>query len=525
MRSWGCCNLCVWRAVFGLIFFAVNVAPLVAQTFTNVSKESGLVARASWAGAWADYDRDGDLDLVTLGHHKPGTKLLSQLWRNRGDGTFEEATAKVFRTPFANADTHGVAWCDLDGDGHVDIFIAQESSKDFHDETIRRSNEMWRNNGDGTFTDVTAGAGITGEGRCGRGAAAADYDNDGDLDVMVTGGDHRRMDTDCNRNFFYHQLGGLRFEDRARETGLLGLDQKNFVGAWGDYNGDGRPDLLVTAPSCLMLFSNKGDGTFQDTTATAGIGSAANSTSVAWADYDNDGHMDFYLTRTRRILKGGDTKGILFRNKGDGTFLDVTAESRLINEVEAYGVAWGDYDNDGFLDLCLASGFSAANANPNRLFRNKGNGTFQDVTAATHVEAAMLEGAAADVTFVDYNNDGFQDLFLTTGRGNGTTPVALLRNGGNRNHWIKLALEGVKSNRDGLGAKIRLTSGGKTQYREHNGPAHYLSQDRMPIHFGLGQADLVSEITIQWPSGIKQTLTDIRGDQTLIIRETGLAPI
>jgi len=524
MGSRGCCNPCNCRAVFGLAFFAVNIASLTAQTFTDVSKESGLVARASWAGAWADYDRDGDLDLVTMGHHKVVTKLLSHFWRNRGDGTFEEVTAKAFRTPFANADTHGVAWCDLDGDGYVDIFIAQESSKDFHDETIRCSNEIWRNNGDGAFTNITAGAGVAGAGRCGRGAVVADYDNDGDLDVMVTGGDHKRMDTDCNRNFFYHQLGDLRFEDRAREAGLLGIDQKNYVGAWGDYNGDGRSDLLVTSPNRLTLFSNKGDGTFLDATVVAGIGNVSNSTSVAWADYDNDGHMDFYLTRSRMILKSGDTKGILFHNKGDGTFLDVTAESRLVNEVEAHGVAWGDYDNDGFLDLCLASGVGGTNVKPNRLFHNKGDGAFEDVTVATRVGMAITEGAASDMTFVDYNNDGFQDLFLTTGRGNRTTPIILLRNGGNKNHWIKLALEGVKSNRDGLGAKVRLTAGEKTQYREHNGPAHYLSQDQTPVHFGLGQADLISEITIQWPSGIKQVLTNIRGDQTLVIREMGISP-
>ena len=228
----------------------------------------------------------------------------------------------------------------------------------------------------------------------------------------------------------------------------------------------------------------------------AGIDTAGFSNNGAWGDFDNDGYPDLYVAT--------DSADILYRNNGDGTFTDETGESGTTNTYRALAVDWGDYDNDGYLDLYVVNGSSA----PNRLFRNNGDGTFTDVAASVEV-TAKEGGNGSDATFIDYNNDGFLDLFVCNGAGPSSGPYLLYKNNGNRNHWLKIELTGQGSNRDGVGARITLTAGRRTLYREYVGQ-HCLAQNRIPVHFGLRRATTVDSIVIEWPSGVRQEWTTSR---------------
>jgi enediyne biosynthesis protein E4 len=282
----------------------------------------------------------------------------------------------------------------------------------------------------------------------------------------------------------------------------------NRVGAWADFNNDGFPDVVIMQP--LALFANRGNGTFIEVTQEAGIAAAPYAASAAWGDYDNDGYLDVYIPMQTK------NRGILYHNNGDGTFTDVTAASGLINEAEAWAAVWGDYDNDGNLDLYIVNKLNRKE--PNRLFRNAGNGTFTDVTAEAGV-AAQVEGKGIDASFVDYNNDGFLDLFITNGSGIQTGPFVLLENTGNANHWIEIQLEGRKSNRDGIMTKVTMTTSLGAQYQEHHGPAHHLGQSDMPLHFGVGPATRIERIELLWPSGVRQRLEHLDVDQRIRIVE------
>ena len=207
----------------------------------------------------------------------------------------------------------------------------------------------------------------------------------------------------------------------------------------------------------------------------------------------------------------------LYHNNGDGTFTDVTVASGAINVAGTLGVTWGDFDNDGYLDLYVVNTDKMANT-PNRLFRNNGNGTFTDVASIAGVEAKK-GGRGSDATFVDYNNDGFLDLFVCNGAGAAYGPYLLYQNNANGNGWLKITLIGQQSNRSAIGAKLTLTAGGQTQFREYTGQ-HYMAQNHIPVHFGLRRATIVDSLTIKWPSGITQTLTNIPVNQLITVTES-----
>jgi hypothetical protein len=308
-------------------------------------------------------------------------------------------------------------------------------------------------------------------------------------------------------------------------------------------------DVFITHSS--GLYKNNGDGTFTDVTVAAGIIDGSDDVQGgAWGDYDNDGDLDLYLTLGVESGGGGadgaiegidqlvesaglplkEEKGpaaiplgsqlpnILYRNNGDGTFTDVTTESGTTNVAGALGVVWEDYDNDGYLDLYIVNSEFASTLN--RLFRNNGDGTFTDVAAEAGVGAKIPgNGRGSDGTFGDYNNDGFPDLFVDNGGGTTVGSYMLFRNNGNSNRWLNVALRGTQSNRSGIGAKILLSAGGRNQFREYAGQ-HYMSQNYIPVHFGLGQASIVDSLTIQWPSGITQTLQNIAVNQTITVTES-----
>lgn len=481
------------------------VSDLRAQTFHDVSTAAGFFGQnSSWAAAWADYDRDGDLDVITLGHVQQETNSITQLWRHNGDGTFTDVTVQAGLIP-NNGDCHGAVWADFDNDGDADLYIAKGSTKS----NPVNFNELWVNNGDGTFTNLASSAGVIGINQRGRGANSTDYNEDGKLDILVL--DFARSSQDGG-NALYRNNGDMQFTDIAHEAGVARQGAENRTAAWADINGDGSPDFIMMHP--CILYVNGGNGTFQDMTISAGIVASENCASAAWGDYDNDGDLDVYITMNEKL------RGVLYQNHGNSTFTDVTEASGAVNVANARGVVWGDYDNDGDLDLYIVN---VANEKvPNRLLRNNGDATFTDVTAEAGAEA-QVSGSGVDATFVDYNRDGFLDLFITNGAAKTKGPYILLENRskqlGNRHHWLKVQLVGQQSNRDGLMTKVWVTTAQGRQFREYTGPQHYMSQDHLPLHFGVGTATVIDRVELRWPSGMTQFVENLGVDQVVTLVE------
>lgn len=477
-----------------------------AVTFTDVSAEAGVDENnCSWGAAWADYDGDGNVDIMTVGHLTRPNVSICQVWHNNGDGTFTDVTSQA-GLAHLGGDAHGPCWADFDGDGKLDLYVAKGTDKS---RPINR-NELWRNNGDGTFTNIAASSGVQGIGARNRGAYAVDYNGDGLLDIFTPS--FFRIES-AEPNLLFRNDGGFQFTEVAEQAGIAREGIENRTSAWADFDGDGLIDVFIAKVG--VLYKNLGDGTFADVTAAAGITTSEFAQCGAWGDYDYDGYPDLYVTMADADEASAAMQGILYHNNGDGTFTDVTLTSGAINRASALGVTWGDYDNDGNLDLYIVN-TDRANT-PNRLFRNNGNGTFSDRASAAGVEAKK-GGRGSDATFVDYNNDGFLDLFVCNGAGATYGPYILYRNEGNGNNWLEVALTGQQSNRDGIGAKLILTAEHRTQFREYT-EQHYMAQNHIPVHFGLPHATIVDSLTIKWPSGITQTLTNIPINQLITVTE------
>ena len=500
----------------------------------------------------------------------------------------------------------GVALFDYNNDGLLDIFFTNGAaipSLEKSDATY--SNRLFRNNGDGTFTDVTEKAGLQGIGYS-MGVAAGDYDNDGFVDLYVTG---------VNRNQLFHNNGDGTFTDVTEKAGVSGMVPKigkawSVAAGWFDYNNDGLLDLFVvnylnynikTATHCVqqglpvycspvdflgtpnILYRNNGDGTFTDVSGQSHISQyVGKGMGLAFADYDNDGFTDIFVsndtfenylfhnngdgTFTNVALLAGvaynsfgkaiagmgtDFRDIdndgkpdifetamfgegfpLYKNLGDGHFQDVTAAaglSALTSRSTAWGVGILDFDNDGNKDLFTANADILDNAMelahrpfalPNQVFRNKGGMTFEDLSSKAGT-AFSVPAAHRGAAFGDLNNDGKIDVVVTVL--NGPPEIWMNRsgaqNGGNRNHWIILKLVGVKSNRDGLGTKVKLTTSLGTQYNQATTAVSYNSSSDKRVHFGLGSAGVVDSIELTWPSGVKQVLKNVKADQVLAVME------
>jgi enediyne biosynthesis protein E4 len=491
-------------------------APARVTTFTDVTAAAGFSGcptcqlNSTWAHAWADYDGDGYVDIITLGHIQDLTGSISQVWHNNGDGTFTDVTYQVGLDPH-NGDAHSAVWADFDNDGILDLFVDKGTIKNYEVDY----DQLWHGNGDGTFTNIGHSAGVESLGHRNRGSGAVDYNNDSYLDLFVTS---FQRPSNGGINLLYRNNGDLTFTDVAAEAGLQRPLIENRTAAWADYDGDGLMDVFITQID--GLYHNNGDGTFTDVTDAAGIiHNSGDVQASAWGDYDNDGYPDIYVTRG--VESGGlplaQVPNILYHNNGDGTFTDVTTQSGTDNLAGALGVTWEDYDNDGNLDLYIVN--SEGDNVLNKLFRNNGDGTFTDAASDAGVGAKLPgDGRGSDASFADYNNDGFPDLFVCNGGGTTVGTYTLFRNNGNRNGWLKVVLQGTHSNRSGIGAKLRLIARGKTQYREYTGQ-HYMSQNYIPVHFGLGKATRVKSLSITWPSGTRQTLTNIDINQTITVVE------
>jgi hypothetical protein len=494
------------------------------------TKIANIIESNGAGGCWLDYDGDGymDLFLVNSGpldgvtHHAPGTARVGpRLYRNRGDGTFEDVTEK--------AGLGGLGYCtaavagDYDNDGHTDLYVVG----------VGRS-YLFHNRGDGTFEDVTEKAGVGNIGGTGIGAVFFDADNDGKLDLFVA--NYLTFDPSYQLyynpdaypgplsykpqfNKLYHNRGDGTFEDVSKSSGIEIPGHRAMSVAMFDYNNDGAPDLYISddgTPNLLLV--NDGKGHFQDRALQAGVafnamGEAAGSMAATIGDCNNDGIEDILVTRLGY--------GSLYMGTTNGIFDDRMMASGL-GSLTAQFVGWGgcflDYDNSGKLDIFIANGDPHYLVGwESLLLENRGDGTFTDAAARGGAYFKTKINARGSAV-ADYNNDGHMDIIVTT---IGNRPFLLRNRDKSGNHWITLDLEGTKSNRDGFGAKVKVTAGGKTYFAEARCASGFLMQsDRRP-HFGLGQATNVDRIEILWPSKQVQELTNVNVDQILKVREPG----
>lgn len=519
--------------------------PIIAQPsdlFEDVTQRAGIdfvhqfahqrianILLSNGAGAVVfDYDNDGFVDLYLLNwgplqgvtvQAAGVTREPNRLYRNRGDGTFEDVTgpAGLAGSGYASAATAG----DYDNDGHTDLYIAN----------IGR-NLLYRNRGDGTFEDVTAGAGVGHEG-AGISAVFFDADNDGRLDLYVVnyltyiptneseqnpGAYPGPLAYAGQANVLYRNRGDGTFEDVTHAAGLSAPGHRGMSVSAFDADRDGDVDLYVSNDDTPnQLFLNDGRGHFAEVATEAGvafnsIGEAPGSMNAAVADADGDGSPDLFVTRFGY--------GSLYLNTRPGSYDDRIWASGLGRITQRY-VGWGgeflDYDNDGDADLAVANGSAfVLDGTETLLLENQGDAKFVDASArggAFFRTPVNGRGNAA----LDYDNDGRMDFLLTA---LADRPFLLRNRVANGNHWLTLHLEGTRSNRSGYGALLTLVAGDLTLHSEARCPTGFLTQSDARPHFGLGARTKIDRLEIRWPSGRTQVLTDLAVDQILKIKET-----
>jgi len=486
-----------------------------------------------------DYDNDGFQDLFfTNGAKLPELKKTDAsfhncLLRNRGDGTFEDVTTKAGLAGESLGFSFGVAAGDYDNDGHEDLFICNAGR-----------NTLYHNNGDGTFTDVTEGSGLDKKPENLLSVAAAwfDYDKDGLLDLVVSNytiwspeADRRctmesKVDSYCSPTIYvsvptrlYHNLGGGHFKDVTESAGLSGALSKGMGISIADFNNDGWMDIFVANDTERnLLFLNQHNGTFKEVGLTYGVAYNDSGTIVSGMgsdakDYDNDGWVDIAYNDLIAQVFG------LFRNV-DGTSFDYvsgpTHIGRLSRNYSGWSMGFIDYDNDGWKDFFSANG-DVDDLRPDAkqhdtMFQNVGGKTFVDVTEQMGPDFVPL-GYHRGSAFVDLNNDGFMDLVVT---GLGEKPRILKNNGLSGNHWLLFDLRGHASNRDAIGAKLKVTTGsGRTLYNHVTTSVGFMSSSDRRVHFGLGNETAVKRVEIQWPSGAVQELEGVKADQIVRVEE------
>jgi len=495
--------------------------------------------------AWIDYDGDGFLDLFVVngstlerqekGERGPGNRL----YHNDGKGGFADVT----RGSGLEGGYWGsaVAAGDYDNDGRVDLFVT----------TIREGNHLYHNDGNGTFTDVTSRAGVGGGRRASVSAAFFDYDRDGRLDLFVANYVQfdrpylDRVSPYClwkglrvfcgptgvagDTNVLYHNNGDGTFTDVTRAAGLLNPELKSLGVVTADLDDDGWPDVYVASDSTIQaLYRNRGNGTFEDVSLLSGAGysqegRAQSGMGVDAGDYDGDGRLDLFVTTFQDDYK------TLYHNDGSLRFSDVTYAARL-GQVSFSRLSWGtgfrDFDNDGWVDLFVASGHvypqvDAAHlpqetyAQQNQVLRNLGDGTFADVTASAGPGLQVVKSSRG-VAFGDYDNDGRIDAVVV----NMDDTLTLLHNTTrNSNHWLTVRTIGARSNRDGIGARVRVRAGGRDQIREVKTSGSYASASDPRVHFGLGAASKIESLEVKWPSGARQVFTDVPEDRIAVVHE------
>ena len=524
-----------------------EAAKITFQQDSTQTDEKYYLETMGTGVAWIDYDQDGLMDLYFVQSaatdiYKPPHPLRSALYHNNGDGTFTDVTDKAG----VGGEGHygqGVAVGDFDNDGYPDLYVTG------YGRAI-----LYHNNRDGTFTDITTKSGVADEGGWSTSAGWFDYDKDGWLDLVVT----NYIDWNAKNNIWcgerrpgyrsychpgnykgqhvklYHNNHDGTFTDVSDASGVGKPEAKGMGVVLADFNNDGWPDIAVANDSWPnFLFLNKHNGTFEDVSLVSGMAASEDGRYEAGmgidaADVDGDGWMDLYITHLDFELNR------LYRNSHDGTFTDETFRSRIGNKaVLLSGVAakFIDYDNDGWNDILQLNGAMLDNVSlyhgevsykePLLMYRNLGKGEFDKVSDSLgpdFIHPIVGRGLAT----ADYDNDGDIDI-VTNNRGD--FPSLLRNDGGNANHWLTVQLIGTKSNRDGIGASLKLTSAGFVQVDQAKGGMSYMSASDPRIHFGLGKRTKIDSLEITWPSGQVDRLTNVPIDQIIAIKEgAGIVP-
>ncbi len=535
--------------------FAATTPNQNPVTFLDVARSSGITFHHDNAASsekylietmgsgcgWIDYDQNGLLDLYLVNGAPtrlctPKHALGSALYRNNGDGTFTDVTENA-GVGAEGLFGMGVAVGDYDNDGFPDLLVLG------YGRSI-----LYHNNGDGTFTDVTQRAGVANSGRWASSAAWFDYDNDGRLDLVIANyidwspqrnfwcGDHGPgMRSYCHPDDYhgqpptlYHNNGDGTFTDVSKSSGV-GAKPGNGLGVLTfDYDNDGWQDIFISNDSMPnFLFHNDRDGTFREVGYEAGVavsmdGVAEAGMGVDAADTTGSGRMDLIVTHLDMQLAR------FYRNLGDGSFDDATLRSKIAYatfHMSGFGARFMDYDNDGARDIFMANGHVLDNigryhadvqyAEPKLMFRNVGRGIFENVSDRLGPDS-QLPRVSRGAAIADFDNDGDLDILVNN---NGGAPQLLRNDGGNANHWLEILLIGTKSNRDGVGARVKVTAGDLALFDQRKGGMSYQSAQDPRLHFGLGQRDHVDAIEITWPSGAITRLASVKSDQIIAVKE------
>lgn len=498
-----------------LCLFLLMSTKLCGQNFQRVFEEPFTIDRDGSMGVgWGDFDQDGYLDLYVVNTVRKASDLDDRdydvpnyLYRNNRNSTF----AKITIGEIVSDTAHSVAcsWGDYDNDGDLDLFVANGRNS-FLD--IVYANNLYRNNGDGMFTKITEGEIVT-EKSDSRSCSWADYDNDGYLDLFVTNASGRN-------NFLYKNNRDGTFTKIT--TGIIVSEGGNSRGCgWADYDNDGDLDLFVANGDNQnnFLYNNNGDGAFTKITTGEVVTDGGDSQGCSWGDYDNDGALDLF------VANAGYQNNFLYHNNGDGTFTKVTAGPIVNDEGDSRGSGWGDYDNDGDLDLVVVNYIQNS-----FLYTNNGDGAFSKITSGPVVEDPRDSQGCA---WADYDRDGDLDLFVAN---YSFTDIGLnflyknLANDNNasRKHWINIECVGINSNRSAIGAKVhvkaRINGNALWQMQEISGQTGYGGQNSLQAEFGLGDAIVVDTIKVEWPSRQISVLANIPANRFFKIEEADVPP-
>ena len=519
-----------------------NIAAAAGVTFTHINGASAdkyLVETMGSGALFFDYDNDGWIDLFlvdggSIADNAVSSHARHRLFRNAGKGVFKDAT----ESSGIRHQEYGMGACagDVDNDGRIDLYI-----------TNYGPNVLYRNGGNGVFTDVTRAAGV---GLAGWSTSCAflDIDGDGDLDLFVTnyldapktnnrfcGDPQRRIRVYCHplvypavANVLYRNDGKGAFTDVSAETGLNKYLGNGLGVAVGDYDDDGRPDVFVANDSVPnFLFHNEGGGRFSEIGLLAGVAVARDGKPRAgmgteFADYNGDGRLDLVVTNHEFETTS------LFRNDGGSSFVDTTLDAGISSATlpfVGFGVGFFDFDNDADLDLSIVNGhvidntalFRAGSTHAQRklLFQNTNGRRFAEISQQSGSGFAK-DGVGRTLIGGDIDNDGDIDLVVTN---NGGAAEILRNTGGNARNAIEIRVVGTRSNRDGLGARLTITAGGRTQVREIKSGSSYLGQNDLRAHVGLGEATRVDRIDVRWPAGQTESIRDVAANQIVTVTE------